>query len=208
MLAPVRGGGSLETYHTHPGRCTRGRARRHRGCLGAAAGDSDPGAHGDERRAGGTGAVRRREQRARNVRREHHEVRLGRRVDLVAARFQRPYGQRRRRTHPFGRTWLARPGGAGLCGPCQSPLIGTGNITERSSTQSKARPCTSTSTPRRTARENPGQLATTASIVTTLTSRQQVPRPRQRRRANGSFTATVASSGPPERSPGVCGSRG
>ena len=48
----------------------------------------------------------------RSVRREHHEVGLGR-VALVATCVQRPHGQRRRCAHPYGCIGLARPGRAG-----------------------------------------------------------------------------------------------
>ena len=84
-----------------------------------------------------------------------------------------------------------------LCGPCQSPLSGTGNLTDAvldaiEGGTAYVNVHTATNGPG----EIRGQLATTASIATNLTSRQEVPKPKGNvRRATGSFTATVAKLG-------------
>ncbi len=84
-----------------------------------------------------------------------------------------------------------------LCGPCQSPLSGTGNLTDAvlqaiEGGTAYVNVHTAVNGPG----EIRGQLATTASIATTLTSRQEVPKPKGNvRRATGSFNATVAKLG-------------
>jgi CHRD domain len=84
-----------------------------------------------------------------------------------------------------------------LCGPCQSPLTGTGNLTEAVLDAIEAgNAYVNVHTAQNGPGEIRGQLAATASIATTLTSRQEVPRPKGNvRRATGSFTATVAKLG-------------
>jgi hypothetical protein len=84
-----------------------------------------------------------------------------------------------------------------LCGPCQSPLTGTGNLTEAVLDAIEAgNAYVNVHTAQNGPGEIRGQIATTASIATTLTSRQEVPRPKGNvRRATGRFTATVAKLG-------------
>jgi hypothetical protein len=84
-----------------------------------------------------------------------------------------------------------------LCGPCQSPLSGTGNLTEAAlDAIESGNAYVNVHTPTNGGGEIRGQLATTASIATSLTSRQEVPKPKGNvRRATGSFTATVAKLG-------------
>ena len=84
-----------------------------------------------------------------------------------------------------------------LCGPCSSPASGTGALTQAALDAIQAGTAyvnvhTTTNAPG----EIRGQLATTASISTTLSSRQEVPKPKGNvKRATGSFTATVAKMG-------------
>ena len=84
-----------------------------------------------------------------------------------------------------------------LCGPCQSPLTGTGNLTEAVLDAIEGGDAyVNVHTAMNGPGEIRGQIATTASIATTLTSRQEVPKPKGNvRRATGSFTATVAKLG-------------
>ena len=84
-----------------------------------------------------------------------------------------------------------------LCGPCSSPASGTGNLTDAALQALEAGTAyVNVHTPTNPAGEIRGQLATTASISTTLTSRQEVPKPKGNvKRAAGSFTATVAKLG-------------
>ena len=84
-----------------------------------------------------------------------------------------------------------------LCGPCQSPLSGTGNLTEAAlDALERGNAYVNLHTAANGPGEVRGQLATTASIATTLTSRQEVPRPKGNvRRATGSFTGTIAKLG-------------
>ena len=91
------------------------------------------------------------------------------------------------------------PGGVvlALCGPCQSPLSGTGNLTQAALDALEAGDAyVNVHTPTNGAGEIRGQLATTASISTSLNSRQERPKPKGNvRRATGTFTATVTKSG-------------
>ncbi len=84
-----------------------------------------------------------------------------------------------------------------LCGPCQSPLSGTGNLTQAALDALEAGDAyVNVHTPTNGAGEIRGQLATTASISTNLNSRQERPKPKGTvRRATGTFTATVTKSG-------------
>jgi Cu/Zn superoxide dismutase len=84
-----------------------------------------------------------------------------------------------------------------LCGPCTSPASGTGTVTAAALDAIQAGTAyVNVHTPTNTAGEIRGQLATTASISTTLTSRQEVPKPKGNvKRATGAFTGTVAKVG-------------
>lgn len=97
---------------------------------------------------------------------------------------------------------MAGPGSPGpvvlaLCGPCQSPASGSGNVTDAVlDAIEDGNAYVNVHTAQNGPGEIRGQLATTASVATTLTSRQEVPRPKGNvRRATGSFTATVAKIG-------------
>ena len=84
-----------------------------------------------------------------------------------------------------------------LCGPCQGALSGTGNLTDAALDAIEGgNAYVNVHTPTNGPGEIRGQLATTASIATILTSRQEVPRPTGNvRRSTGRFTATVAKLG-------------
>jgi hypothetical protein len=84
-----------------------------------------------------------------------------------------------------------------LCGPCQSPMSGTGNLTQAALDALEAgNAYVNVHTPTNGAGEIRGQLATTASITTSLNARQERPKPKGNvRRATGTFTATVTKSG-------------
>ena len=84
-----------------------------------------------------------------------------------------------------------------LCGPCTSPLSGTGNLTEAALDALEAGGAyVNVHTPTNGPGEIRGQVATTASISTTLSARQEVPKPKGNvKRATGSFTATVTKLG-------------
>ena len=96
----------------------------------------------------------------------------------------------------------AAPGTAGpvvlpLCGPCQSPASGTGNLSQAALDALEAgNAYVNVHTPTNAPGEIRGQLAITATATTALNSRQERPRPVGNvRRASGSFTATVAKLG-------------
>ena len=85
-----------------------------------------------------------------------------------------------------------------LCGPCTSPASGTGNLTEAAlqAIEDGGAYVNVHTPPPNAAGEIRGQLATTASVSTTLTSRQEVPKPKGNvKRATGSFTGTVVKLG-------------
>jgi hypothetical protein len=84
-----------------------------------------------------------------------------------------------------------------LCGPCQSPLTGTGNLTEAAlSAIEEGNAYVNVHTPTNGPGEIRGQLNITAAISTTLNARQERPRPKGNvRRATGTFTATVTKLG-------------
>jgi CHRD domain len=84
-----------------------------------------------------------------------------------------------------------------LCGPCQSPLSGTGSLTQAALDAIEAgNGYVNVHTPTNGPGEIRGQLATTAAISTTLNARQERPRPKGNvRRATGTFTATVTKLG-------------
>jgi hypothetical protein len=94
-------------------------------------------------------------------------------------------------------TGVAGPVVLPLCGPCQSPLTGSGNVSEAivdaiESGNAYVNVHTAANAPG----EIRGQLGITAAITTTLNSRQERPRPTGNvRRATGTFTATVTKSG-------------
>jgi CHRD domain-containing protein len=91
------------------------------------------------------------------------------------------------------------PGGVvlALCGPCESPLNGTGNFTQAALDALEAgNAYVNVHTPTNGAGEIRGQLAATASVTTSLNARQERPKPKGNvRRATGTFTATIAKLG-------------
>jgi hypothetical protein len=107
-------------------------------------------------------------------------------------------------TGPAGAAHIhtGEPGEAGpvavpLCGPCQSPASGTANV---DAALLEALQDGATYVNVHTATNGPGeirgQLDVTANVRTTLTSRQEVPRPTGSvGRATATFTATVTRSG-------------
>ncbi len=84
-----------------------------------------------------------------------------------------------------------------LCGPCQSPMSGTGNLTQAALEALEAgNAYVNVHTPTNGAGEIRGQLAATASVTTSLNARQERPKPKGNvRRATGTFTATVVKLG-------------
>ena len=84
-----------------------------------------------------------------------------------------------------------------LCGPCTSPASGSGALTPAALDAIQAGTAyVNVHTTANAPGEIRGQLATTASISTTLSSRQEVPKPKGNvKRATGSLTATVAKMG-------------
>jgi len=84
-----------------------------------------------------------------------------------------------------------------LCGPCQSPLTGTGNLTQAALDALEAgNAYVNVHTPTNAPGEIRGQLSSTAAVSTTLNAQQERPRPKgNARRATGTFTATVTKLG-------------
>jgi len=84
-----------------------------------------------------------------------------------------------------------------LCGPCQSPMSGTGNLSQAALDALQAGDAyVNVHTPTNGAGEIRGQLGSTASIATSLNARQERPKPKGNvGRATGTFTATVAKLG-------------
>ena len=84
-----------------------------------------------------------------------------------------------------------------LCGPCSTPASGTGTVPQAVLDAIQAGTAyVNVHTVTNKGGEIRGQLATTASVSTGLTSRQEVPKPKGNvKRASGSFTATVAKLG-------------
>jgi Cu/Zn superoxide dismutase len=94
-------------------------------------------------------------------------------------------------------TGTAGPVVLALCGPCQSPLNGTGNITDAVlDAIESGNAYVNVHTPTNGPGEIRGQLNVTASVTTTLNSRQERPKPKGNvKRASGTFTATVTKAG-------------
>jgi hypothetical protein len=84
-----------------------------------------------------------------------------------------------------------------LCGPCTSPASGTGVLTQATLEAIQAGTAyVNVHTPTNPGGEIRGQLATSATISTALSSRQEVPKPKGNvKRATGSFTATLVKLG-------------
>jgi Cu/Zn superoxide dismutase len=84
-----------------------------------------------------------------------------------------------------------------LCGPCQSPLTGSGNLTQAALDAIEAgNAYVNVHTPTNQPGEIRGQLSTTAAVSTTLNARQERPKPKGNvRRATGTFTGTVTKLG-------------
>ena len=96
-----------------------------------------------------------------------------------------------------GATGQAGPVVLALCGPCQSPLNGTGNLTEAALDAIESGSAyVNVHTPTNGPGEIRGQVGITAAIMTSLNSRQERPKPKGNvKRATGTFTATVTKSG-------------
>jgi CHRD domain len=93
-------------------------------------------------------------------------------------------------------TGVPGPVAVPLCGPCQSPASGNANINESvlAALQSGGA-YVNVHTPTNAPGEIRGQLAVSAAFTTTLTPRQEVPRPKGTTAgARGSFVATVTKS--------------
>jgi hypothetical protein len=83
-----------------------------------------------------------------------------------------------------------------LCAPCESDASGRANINATVlNALENGGAYVNIHTPTNTAGEVRGQVAVVDSIRTTLTAKQEVPRPRGARRARGTFTADVRTSG-------------
>ncbi len=84
-----------------------------------------------------------------------------------------------------------------LCSPCQSPMSGTGDLTQAALDALEAGDAyVNVHTPTNGAGEIRGQLVTTATSATSMNARQERPKPKGNvRRATGNFTATVTKSG-------------
>lgn len=84
-----------------------------------------------------------------------------------------------------------------LCGPCQSPVSGTANVSETVvDALESGGAYVNVHTAANAAGEIRGQIAVTASARTALVARQEVPKPKgNANRARGTFTATVTASG-------------
>jgi CHRD domain len=92
-----------------------------------------------------------------------------------------------------------QPGGVvvPLCAPCQSPASGTANVDASVlDALQTGGAYANVHTAMNAAGEIRGQIGVTASVRTSLNSRQEVPRPKGNvREARGTFTATVTKSG-------------
>jgi Cu/Zn superoxide dismutase len=84
-----------------------------------------------------------------------------------------------------------------LCGPCQSPLSGTGSLTQAAlDAIESGNGYVNVHTPTNGPGEVRGQLAITAAVSTTLNARQERPKPTGNvRRATGTFSGTVTKLG-------------
>ena len=84
-----------------------------------------------------------------------------------------------------------------LCGPCTSPGSGTGTLTAAALEALMAgNAYVNVHTQTNPGGEIRGQLATTATVTTKLSSRQEIPKPKgEVKRATGSFTATIVKLG-------------
>lgn len=84
-----------------------------------------------------------------------------------------------------------------LCGPCQSPASGTANVNATVlAALETGGAYVNIHTPTNGPGEIRGQIGVRASVSTSLSSRQEVPKPNGSvRGANGTFTATVTKSG-------------
>jgi hypothetical protein len=84
-----------------------------------------------------------------------------------------------------------------LCGPCQSPLTGSGTLTEAAlAAIESGNAYVNVHTAANQPGEIRGQLSISAAVSTTLNARQERPKPKGNvRRATGTFTATVTKLG-------------
>jgi hypothetical protein len=97
---------------------------------------------------------------------------------------------------------MGAPGQAGgvvvpLCGPCESPASGTANVDANVlAALQTGGAYANVHTPTNRAGEIRGQVGVVATMTTALTARQEVPKPKGNvRRARGTFTATITTSG-------------
>jgi CHRD domain-containing protein len=88
-----------------------------------------------------------------------------------------------------------------FCSPCTSPVSGTSNITPAVlEAIQNDRAYVNVHTPTNPGGEIRGQVALVANVRTTLTAKQEVPKPKGNvRRAKGTFTATVTKAGASRR---------
>ena len=95
-----------------------------------------------------------------------------------------------------GQTGSAGPVVVPLCGPCQSPASGTANVSPAVlAALQDGGAYANVHTATNQAGEIRGQIGVTASFATTLTARQEVPKPKgSANRARGSFKGVVTTS--------------
>ena len=185
-----------ENSCSHPGAGARRRSRRHRRRVRETAGHEHPDPDGAERRPGGAVAHRRSVDRWRHLSATVTKSDTGASVSWQLSFNGLTANAIAAHIHT-GAVGSPGPVVLALCGPCSSPASGTGALTQAALDAIQAGTAyVNVHTPTNAPGEIRGQLATTASISTTLSSRQEVPKPKGNvKRATGSFTATVVKMG-------------